>query len=273
MGRNFYKFWVYFVLALFAFIMVMPFIWMIFSSFKPIEEFDIYPPKWFPIKWTLGNFQELFYKWNFKRYFGNSLFVSVVSTILNLFLSSMAAFGFSKYEFPGRLKFFFYLLMLTLIPWPVTIIPLYIMAVKARVVDTYFALIFTGILSIGNIFLIKQYMTSIPDSLIDAARIDGASEFYIYLRIVLPLCKPVLATVLIFTFISTWNAFIWPLLVVNRDEIRTLPLAVARFRQRYYYAQNLVVSASSIAIIPIILLFLTVAKNYVRGIHLTGVKE
>jgi ABC-type sugar transport system, permease component len=263
----------YIVLGLGSLLVVVPFVWMIFSSFKNIEEFYYMPPKILPDHFTMANFNSLFDKANFGRYYANSIYVTVVQVLLNIVVVTFAGYGFAKYEFPGKKIIFTVILATTMIPWVATIIPLYIMAYKVNAYDTYFGLIFPGLADAFSIFLARNFMTTIPTALIEAARIDGGSEFGIFSRVALPLSKPIIAVITINKFIGSWNAFQWPLLIVGSDRIRTLPLAVAKFSSQYYDAYNLKMAAATLAIIPVLIVYISFQKYFVAGISLSGVKE
>lgn len=261
------------MLCIGALLVAVPFIWMIFSSFKTIDEFYLLPPKIFPKKFILDNYIELFKKGNFGLYYFNSIFVTVVQVIFNIFIVTMAGYGFAKYNFKGKKVLFMVILSTTMVPWVATIIPLYIMAYKANLVNTYAGLIIPGLADAFAIFLAKNFMETIPTALIEAARIDGAGEFKIFRKLVLPLVKPVIAVITINKFIGSWNAFQWPLLIVGSDKIRTLPLAVAKFSSQYYDAYNLKMAAACLAIIPVLAVYIAFQKYFVTGISLSGVKE
>ena len=262
----------YVLLIIFAFIMLMPFVWMLLSTFKDQRELFEFPPKFLPKKLTLNNYIEVFKTVPFVRYYLNSLLVTFSSVVLNLFSSSLAGYAFAKYRFKGREIIFKVILGAMMIPFPVTIIPLYIMVYDLGLVDSYFALIITGSVSIFGTFLMRQFIVNIPDDLLDAARIDGSSEFGTYVRIILPNLKAPLSALAVFSFMSTWNAFLWPLLVVNDDRHRTVQLGVQFFTQRYGDLIHLQITAAAMAIIPIIVLYLFLQRQFIQGITMTGLK-
>ena len=262
----------YVLLIIFAFIMLMPFVWMLLSTFKDQRELFEFPPKFLPKKFSLNNYIEVFKTVPFVRYYLNSLLVTFTSVVLNLFSSSLAGFAFAKYRFRGREIIFKVILGAMMIPFPVTIIPLYIMVYDLGLVDSYFALIMTGSVSIFGTFLMRQFIVNIPDDLLDAARIDGSSEFGTYVRIILPNLRAPLSTLAVFSFMSTWNAFLWPLLVVNDDSHRTVQLGVQFFTQRYGDLIHLQITAAAMAIIPIIVLYLFLQRQFIQGITMTGLK-
>ena len=262
----------YVLLIIFAFIMLMPFVWMLLSTFKDQRELFEFPPKFLPKKFSLNNYIEVFKTVPFVRYYLNSLLVTFTSVVLNLFSSSLAGFAFAKYRFRGREIIFKVILGAMMIPFPVTISPLYIMVYDLGLVDSYFALIMTGSVSIFGTFLMRQFIVNIPDDLLDAARIDGSSEFGTYVRIILPNLRAPLSALAVFSFMSTWNAFLWPLLVVNDDSHRTVQLGVQFFTQRYGDLIHLQITAAAMAIIPIIVLYLFLQRQFIQGITMTGLK-
>lgn len=262
----------YTLLIAFSIIMIMPFVWMILSTFKDQSELMRFPPKFLPDRFTLKNYAEVFSSVPFLRYYLNSILITTVAVTLTLLTSSLAGFAFAKYKFKGRNSIFKTLLGAMMIPFPVTIIPLYIMIYNLGLVDTYLALIVTGSVSIFGIFLMRQFIVTIPDDLIDAARIDGCSEFQIFRIIVIPNIRAPLSALAIFSFMATWNAFLWPLLVVNNDEHRTVQLGVQYFTQRYGDLMHLQITAAAMAVIPIVVLYLILQKQFIEGITMTGLK-
>jgi len=262
----------YSILIAFSLVMVMPFVWMILSTFKDQRELLTFPPKFLPSKFSLKNYAEVLSTVPFTRYYLNSLIVTSVSVLLTLFSSSLAGYAFAKHRFKGREIIFKTMMGAMMIPFPVTIIPLYIMVYYLGLVDTYFALIVTGSVSIFGTFLMRQFIVGIPDDLIDAARIDGCSEFSIYRLIILPNIRAPLSALAIFSFMGTWNAFLWPLLVVNDDQHRTVQLGIQFFTQRYGDLIHLQITAAAMAIIPIIILYLILQKQFIQGITMTGLK-
>lgn len=263
---------IYILLSVFAVFMLMPFIWMIMSTFKDQREILTFPPKFFPTKFKLDNYKEVLGSVPFLKYYLNSFLVTCAAVVLTLISSSMAGFAFAKYKFRGRDPIFKAILGAMMIPFPVTIIPLYIMVFYLGLVDTYFALIITSSVSIFGTFLMRQFIAGIPNDLLDAARIDGCSEGGIFRKIVLPNLKAPLSALGIFSFMGTWNAFLWPLLVVNNDEHRTVQLGVQYFTQQYGDLVHLQITAAAMAIIPIIILYICLQKQFIKGITMTGLK-
>lgn len=252
---------------------LIPFIWMLSASFMHDGHASVYPPRFLPDKFTLVQYIRLFSRLNVGRYFFNSLLLAVSITFISLFLNSMAGYAFAKYRFKGKNLLFNLLLSSMIIPSQVTMLPLFLMLKTMGLINTYLAIIIPGLANIFGIFLIRQYALSIPDSLIEAARIDGASDFQIYWRIILPLCLPILTTLAIFTFMTIWNDFLWPLIALTDNSMYTLPVALANLMQEHVRNPELMMAGSVITIIPVIIVFLSLQKYYISGIMLGGVKE
>ena len=277
----------YLTLIVLAVIFVAPFAYMVTSAFQPLEEMFNYPPQWIPNNPTLDNFTGFFTAdrpiglWTF-----NSLFVSVTVTTLQLFFNSLVAYTFAKRTFPGRDFLFFLGLATMMIPTEVTLIPNYLILKHIPLfggndisgvgghgwLDSYWGLIVPHLMSPFGIFLPRQYMKSIPDQLIDAARIDGAGHFKIYWKIILPLSKPALAALAIFTFQYIWEDFYGPLIIISSPNLYTLPLGLSLFVVQNRTVWNLVMAGSVLATIPVIILFFIFQKQFVRGISLSGMK-
>lgn len=270
--KNIYNGITYVLLIGIAILVAFPFLWMILSSFKDISEFYIMPPKLMPEVFKLDNYTELFGRGDFGRYYLNSIFITVVQVLGNLFIILPAAFAFAKYDFKGKHVIFLIILGTTMVPWVATIIPLYILAGKFGLIDTYLGLIIPGLADAFSIFLARNFISSIPDALLEAARIDGAKEIKIFTNVILPSVKPLIAVISINKLISSWNAFQWPLLAVNSDELRTLPLAVAKLSSQYYDAYNLKMAAAAVTIIPVLIIYIACQKYFVEGISLSGIK-
>ncbi|MEA4884706.1 MAG: carbohydrate ABC transporter permease [Clostridia bacterium] len=256
-----------------AIFMAMPFVWLVLSSFKTLEEIVLFPPTFWPRRPTLDNFRQVIEMIPFGRYYMNSIITAVAPTIVSVITCSMAGMGFAKYKFRGRNVIFWVILATMMVPFPATIVPLYVMVSKMGLVNTRLGLIIVGLSSASGIFMMRQFVMGIPDELLDAARIDGASELRIFNQIVVPLCKPAIATQTLFSFTGHWGAYIWPLIVINSDELRTLPLAIPYFSGQYLSYQNLISAASLMAILPVLILFLFTQRYFVKGITLTGMKS
>lgn len=254
-------------------ITLAPFIWMLSAAFMPDGHANVYPPRFFPDEFTLEQFASLFERLKIGRNFLNSLFLSVTVTLISLFFNSMAGYAFAKYRFRGKNKIFKILLSSMIIPAQVTMLPLFLMLKSMGFINTYMAIIIPGLANIFGIFMIRQYALSIPDSLIEAARIDGAGDFQIYRTIVIPLCLPILITLAIFTFLGTWNDFLWPLIALTDNSMYTLPVALANLMGEHSKDPELMMAGSLITVIPVIIVFLSLQRYYIRGIMLGSVKE
>ena len=267
------KIMIYLVLSGGGILMMMPFLWMILGAFKPLREVMVFPPTFWPQEPTLENFQKVFAMIPFARYYLNTAFVTIIPTIITVITAAMAGFGFAKYKFKGAKVLFWLILATMMVPYPVTIVPLYVMAHQVGLVNTYTGLIVVGLSSAFGIFLMRQFILSLPDSLLDAARIDGCTEFRIFFSLILPLTKPALATLTLFTFTSHWNSYIWPLMIINSDHLRTLSIAIPLFNGQYEHYPNLVYAASLMSLLPILLLFIFTQRFFVEGITVSGLKE
>lgn len=270
--RLFSKSATYILLILVAVIVGYPFLWMLLSSFKDISEFYMIPPRLFPEVWLTDNYVEIFTKWSFGTYYKNSIIVTAAQLIGNLIIVLFAGYGFAKYRFRFKIFFFMLILCTTMIPWVATIIPLYIVATNLGWINTYVGLIIPGAADAFSIFLARNFISGIPDPLIEAARIDGAGERKIFFNIVLPSVKPLIAVITINKMVSSWNAFQWPLLVVNSDELRTIPIAIANLSSRFYDSYDLKMAAATMAIIPVLILYIAFQKHFVEGVTLSGIK-
>jgi multiple sugar transport system permease protein len=258
------------LLILGSIVMLVPFFWMLSTSLKQPGEVFLYPPRWIPQPLQWGNYVKTLTVMPFGRYFFNSTVQAVAVTVLQLLTASLAAFAFARLNFPGRDLLFLLYLGTMMIPFPVTMIPDFIIMRYLNWIDTYKALILPPAFSAFSTFLLRQYFLSLPVELDDAARVDGASSWRIWWQIIMPLSGPVLATLAIFTFMGQWNNFVWPLIVTNSDQMRTLPVALAAFQGQYSIQWNLLMAGSVISILPILLIYIVGQKWFVQGIALTG---
>ncbi|AFH48900.1 ABC-type sugar transport system permease subunit [Ignavibacterium album JCM 16511] len=261
------------VLILIAVVTLIPFLWMISASFMLDGHASVFPPRFLPDQFTLVQYERLFERLSIARNFFNSLVLSILVTFISLTFNSMAGYAFAKYKFKGKDKLFNLLISSMIIPAQVTMLPLFLMLKWMGFINTYMAIIIPGLANIFGIFLIRQYCFSIPDSLIEAARIDGADDFLIYRKIILPLLTPVLATLAIFTFLGTWNDFLWPLIVMTDDSMYTLPVALANLMLEHAKDPELMMAGSVVTILPVIIVFLALQKYYLKGIMMGSVKE
>ncbi|TCP29643.1 carbohydrate ABC transporter membrane protein 2 (CUT1 family) [Scopulibacillus darangshiensis] len=249
---------------------IVPLLWMAATSLKPSNEIFTMPPKWFGshVEWT--NYFKAWDYFPFLRFYINTIIVSLSTVVLVLLTSSLAAYAFARMRFKGRDMLFLLYLGTLMIPGQVTIVPLFILMKYLGWVDTYQALILPGAFSAFGTFLLRQFFLTIPVELEEAARIDGCSRFGLYWRILLPLSGPGLAALGIFTFIGQWNNFLWPLIITNTDSMKTLPLGIAMFQSQSGTQWHLMMAASSIAIIPTLIVFICAQKYFIKGITMTG---
>ena len=255
-----------------TFIILAPVLWFILSSFKDATDLGARPPKILPTRWAFENYTEAFRMYNYKRYFMNSVIVTSVATVLTLLINSMAAYAFAKYNFRGRDGLFVMTLAMIMIPLQVILIPIYLVVSSLGLVNTYWGMIIPAAATPTGVFIMRQYMLTIPDELIEAARIDGAGEFRIFARIVLPLCRPALAVVAIFSILWRWNDFIWPLLIAQKEELYTLPVALALLNGQLVVPYNIVLAMSVMSIIPVLFMFVFMQRQIIQGIAQTGIK-
>jgi multiple sugar transport system permease protein len=261
------------LLVVIAVATMLPLIWMVMASFMPSGEASSVPPPFFPRTVTLDQYISLFTRLHLGRSLLNSTVLAVAVTFISLVVNSMAGYAFAKYRFRGRAPLFKMLIASMVIPAQVTMLPLFLMLNKMGMINTYFGVIIPGMASIFGIFLIRQFATSIPDSLLEAARMDGASDFRIYWSIILPLCKPILVTLAIFTFMGTWNDFLWPLIVMTDDSMYTLPVALANLSGEHVQDTELMMAGSVMTVLPLLVVFALVQKYYLAGIMAGSVKE
>jgi multiple sugar transport system permease protein len=261
-------------LGLGAILMVAPFYWTLVTSFKSRAEVRVFPPTWWPQTWTLEHWVKLqdLRIGSFPEFFRNSLIVAVSVTLLVLLTSTLVGYVLAKHQFPGRDLIFLGILSMMMIPFNISIIPLYALIVDLNWSNTFWALIIPGAYSPFGIFLMRQFMHSIPSELIDAARIDGAAEYGIFYRIVLPLSSAPLAALGIFTFIGQWDDFLWPLVVINDPSLYTIPLGLSQFRGRVGTDVGGLAAASMVAVLPVLIVFFAAQRRFIEGITLTGLK-
>jgi ABC-type glycerol-3-phosphate transport system permease component len=259
-------------------LMIGPLYWMFGTSFKPSADIFASPPKWIPSPWTLGNYRDVFTLLPFDRFFVNSVIVSFFIVSLNIVFDTMAAYAFAKLRFPGRDAIFFMLLITLMIPFQVNLIPLYRMMVFVHHInphlgiDTYSGLIAPSMIQVFGIFLMRQFFQSIPDEVLESARCDGASDFRIIRSVVLPLALPGMATLAIFTFLSAWNDFLWPLLVTSSDQMRTLPVGVALLARKNTINWGDTMAGTVLASVPMIVVFLVLQRRFIEGLTAGAVK-
>ncbi|MEZ4714140.1 MAG: carbohydrate ABC transporter permease [Caldilineaceae bacterium] len=253
---------------------LLPFVWMILGAFKPSSEIIAVPPAFWPKAPTLNNFKTV---WNdpqlpLIRYYGNSLFVTCSVVALTLFTSSLAGFIFAKYEFAGKNAIFSFILATLMIPFQVLMIPSSLILVRVGLIDSLWGLVIPSATSAFGIFMMKQFIEGLPNELIDAARIDGASEWRIYRSVILPQVGPALATLGILTFMGSWNSYLWPLIVITTPERRTLPVVLTWYNSMQGVRYDLTMTAGVLVVIPILIVYAVFQRWIVQGFALSGFK-
>ncbi|EAC6939546.1 ABC transporter permease subunit [Listeria monocytogenes] len=259
------------ILTVGGFFMILPFIWMVLSSLKTDAEILKIPPTIWPETFTLDNFTKLFTEMDFAIYLKNTLII-VFFSFFGLFLNAIAGYGFAKFKFKGKNKLFYLVLATMMIPGQVTMIPVYLLLNAAGLTNTMTGIVLPGLVGAFGIFLFRQFMSTISDDLLEAARLDGASEFYIFWRIVIPISRPVLAVQGILTFIAGWNSFLWPLIIANDEKFYTLSVGLQLLKGQYGSNYALQMAGATFMVIPIILIFMTFQKYILKGFNVSGMK-
>ena len=252
--------------------MVLPFFWMLSASLKLNKDVFKFPVEWIPKELVWENYRLIWEKVPFLTFYLNTIKLSVIITLIQLLTSSFAAYAFAKLDFRGRDTLFLAYIGTIAIPWQVYMIPQFIMMRKLGLVDTHLAIILLQSFSAFGVFLMRQFYMSIPNEIIQAARIDGLSEYGIYRKIVLPLSKPALASLTIFTFVFVWNDFMGPLIYFNSERLKTIQLGLRMFIAQYSVDYNLIMAGSVVSLIPVIIIFILLQRFFVEGIATTGIK-
>lgn len=260
------------VLVLGALVTLTPLLWMVSASFMSPGESNSFPPRLLPQVPTLQNYVDLFTRLNLARYLLNSALVAVSATIISLIINSMAGYAFAKLRFAGRERVFHVLLAALVIPGQVGMLPLFLLLRAMGLVNTMAGVVVPFMAGIFGIFMIRQYALSIPDDLLDAARVDGAGEYRIFWNIVIPVIQPILVTLAVFTFLSAWNDFMWPLIVLSDDAKYTLPVALASLSGEHVQDTGLMMAGSVLTVLPVVVLFLVLQRAYIRGVMMGSVK-
>ena len=255
-----------------ALLMVLPFWWMLVTSVRLPEEVYSFPPDFWPAVWHWENYRKVLEAAPFFRFFGNTLLVASVITTGNLLMSAMAGYAFARLEFRGRDLLFWLFLASMMIPGQVTMIPVFVLMARLGWIDTYLGLTVPGLVGAYGIFLARQYFLNLPADLENAARLEGANEWQVFWHVALPLAKPVLLVLGVFTFMGAWTDFLWPLLMTNSLSMRTLEVGLSVFKTQYTVNWPLQMAASMLIQLPIILLFVFTQRYFTRGIVLTGMK-
>lgn len=276
LARGFRRTILYAILILVALSMVLPLVWMVSTSLKEPQSVFTLPIQWIPRPITWWNYMEIWRVVPFFHFFVNSVVVALCVTGGHVFSSACAAYAFARLNFPGRDRLFFAYIATMMIPGTVTIIPVFILMKVFGWIDTYKALIIPGMFVAFGTFLLRQFFLTIPKDLEDAAKIDGASAFRIFWSVILPVSKPALAALTLATFMGNWQSFMWPLLVVDSVEKKTLPIGLAYFQELYQYASPnwpLLMAGSVVTMLPIVLLFVFNQRFFLQGIRLSGVQR
>jgi multiple sugar transport system permease protein len=259
------------VLIIFSVGGVAPFIWMVFSSFKHYKEL-VESTDLLPQVWTLDNYSEIIHRVNFLVAVENSVIAAVSVTVASVFTSAAVGFVFAKYRFPGKEILFSVLLSTMMIPFAVVLIPLYVFIADIHLIDTLPGIIVTGLWSTFGIFLLRQFMESLPTELLDAARIDGASEFRIFAQVVIPLSGAPLAALATLTFLGNWDSFLWPTIVLSSPEKQTIPIVLNGLRSLYWSRYDMWTAGAMLTVVPVMVIYAFASRHFIRGIAMTGLK-
>lgn len=258
--------------AVTALVMIIPFLWMLSASFKLRNEIFTVPIQWIPKTFHLDNYDEVINKINFPVYFFNTAKITVSITLLQVITCSMAAYAFAKLRWPGRDFIFLLYLGTMMIPWHAIMIPQFVIIQRLGLYDSHSSLILTGAFSVFGVFVLRQNMVSIPDSLCEAAKIDGCSPFGIYRRIILPLTRNGILTLIVLTFNSVWNDYMGPMIYLDSDSKRTIQLGLATFKRQYDANYGAIMAGTVISLIPVVVIYMAAQKYIVDGIAYSGVK-
>ncbi len=262
----------YLFLIFVGLIMLFPLLWMISTSFKPPQEVWNIPPTFFPKKPTWDNYARIFKEGVFFKYMLNSAFVGATNTLVSLFLSSLAGFVLAKYKFAGRELIFWIIISTMMIPYEITCVPLFELIARMGMANSYWGLIIPRIINPFGVFMMRQFIRTIPNDFLDAARLDGCKEISIYFKIILPLIQTPLVALAVFYFMWDWDSFLWPLLVIQGDALKTLPLGLASFGNQYYTQYNYVMAGAVFSVIPVIVVYFILQKQMIQGITMSGLK-
>lgn len=265
--------WLYVVLAVGLFLVVVPFIWMLVSSFKPEAEVRMVPPTWWPETVTTENYDRLFTQLDFPTYFLNSAIVALAVTAGNMIFCTMLGYALAKLDFPGKKALFAIVLGTLMVPGVVTFVPLFVLTTNIGLTNTLPGMILPFLAGPFGVFLMRQYILTLPDELIQAARVDGAGELRIFFVVILPLCGPAIATLGILTFLTSWNNFLWPLVVATSEDKYTLPVALGLYAVGQNATQyGLLLAGSVVVVVPVLIVFLVLQRHIMQGIAMTGIK-
>jgi len=260
------------IVVLLAIFCLFPVVWVILSSFKPQSELFKIPMTFLPKEWTLENYIEALSRGSFVTYFSNTLFVAVVATVITVFINIMSGYALAKYIFPGRNLIFTIMIGTLMIPLQVIMIPIFLQLKRLGMLNTLWGIIIPPAATPTGIFLARQYMVNLPNSMIESARIDGAKEFFIFRTIIIPLSMPIIATISIFSFMWRWNDYLWPLIVITDNDKQTLQQALANFVGQLQINWSNLLAMTTISIIPVIVVFLMFQRYFMSGITTGAVK-
>ncbi len=270
--RRVFRTTLFFVLLAVGIIMIIPFLWTLSSSFKTNNEIFAVPFHWIPESLMLRNYITVWTEVPFLTYYLNTIKLSVIVTLIQVVTCSLAAYAFSKMTFPGRDQIFLCYLATMMVPWHAIMIPQFIIIKNMGFYNSHWALILLNVFSAFGVFLMRQFMFGIPNELSEAARVDGCGELAIYGRIIMPMCKPIIATLVIFTFNFMWNDYMGPMIYLTTDNLKTIQLGLASFRSMYKTDYAVIMAGTVCSMIPMIIIFLTAQKYLIEGISFTGMK-
>jgi multiple sugar transport system permease protein len=259
-------------LAVVSLLALLPLLWMVSASFMPAGAASTYPPPWWPAEPTLVHYRHLLGEGGIGRAFVNSLGIACVATAVSTLLNAAAGHAFAKLRFPGRDRVFAFMLAALVIPGQVAMLPLFLMLKGMGLVNSWAGVLVPSLAGIFGIFLVRQVARSIPDELLEAARIDGASELRIFVLVMLPLLRPVLATLAVLAFLGSWNDFMWPLIVLTDGDLHTLPVALASMTREHVQDIEMMMAGAVITVLPVLLLFLALQRHYLQGLLMGSVK-
>jgi ABC-type glycerol-3-phosphate transport system permease component len=262
----------YAVLGIGVLLILFPLVWSFSAALKPNNQIFVIPMEWFPREFQWQNFVQPFVEKPFLRYFANSLFVAGASVGLTLVISSLAGYSLAKYNYSGKRVAFLAILSTMMLPVQVLLVPLYLVVRDLGWLDTYQGLIIPQAVNAFSIFLMRQHILSIPDDYIEAARLDGSSELGILWRVIIPMSRPALSAVAIFSFLGSWDSYVWPLVVVSRDALRTVPLGLSLFFSEYSTTYNQALAAALVIMLPVVITFIILQRHFVEGLTRAGLK-
>lgn len=266
----------YLVVIMACLFFILPVVWTVISSLKPEADIQSYPPAWIPRELTLSNYRTVLTKFPYFTWMANSLIVAVAGTLGILIASTMAAYAMARFRFRGRRLLYQTIIVMLLVPMQAYVIPLYLMAGKMDLLNTLQGLILPSVANVTSIFILHAFFRELPMELEEAARIDGAGEFRIFWQIMLPLSGPALSTVTILTFIANWNAFLWPMIAVRQDIMKTLPVAISQYwgavNQNASFQYGTALAACCMAVLPTLVVYFALQRYFVAGIASSGIK-